>query len=180
MTSCEVHDVDRCVDRRGRQDHRRDEDRRQDRLHQERRRDRRGVHQDHQVHQDEDQNQDVLQGHQDHRDEDRQGQDGIRQGHRGVRHQDRDELQGHRDGRQDQDGNHLDLDEMYQEPCADQVAAGCADLLKKQDQEVAEWEDGLQGDAHQAACREAFRLVACLEATGHVQRGALGVSLEAD
>lgn len=67
----------------------------------------------------------------------------------------------------------------YQEPCADLEVAGCAGPLRTQDQEVAELGD-LQGDAHQAACQEAFRLVACPEATVHVQRGALGVSLEAD
>jgi hypothetical protein len=54
--------------------------------------------------------------------------------------------------------------------------AECADLWKTQDQEVVGLVGDQQGDAHQ----EAFRLVACLEATGHVQRGALGVSLEAD
>ena len=180
VTSCEVHDVDRCVDRRGRQDHRRDVDRHQGRLRQEHHRGRRDVHQDHQ---DEDQNQDVHQDHrrrQGHRGEDRQDQDGIHQDRRGVRHQVRVGHQDHQDDRQDQDGNRLDRDVTYREPCVDQVVAECADLLKKQDQEVAEWEDGLQADAHLAACQEAFRLVACLEATGHVQRGALGVSLEAD
>jgi hypothetical protein len=58
--------------------------------------------------------------------------------------------------------------------------AECADLWRTQDQEVVGLVGDLQGDAHQEACREAFQLVACPEATGHVQRGALGVSLEAD
>ncbi len=66
----------------------------------------------------------------------------------------------------------------YLEPCADLEVAECADPLKTQDLEVAELGD-LQEDAHQVACQEAFRLAACLEATVHVQRGALGVSLEA-
>jgi hypothetical protein len=70
----------------------------------------------------------------------------------------------------------LDQDVMYQVPCADQVAVECADLWKTQDLEVVGLVGDQQGDAHQ----EAFRLVAYLEATGHVQRGALGVSLEAD
>jgi len=175
------------VDRRGRQDHRRDVDRHQDRLRQEHHRDRRGVrHQDHQVRQDEDQNQDDHQGRQDRRDhpcEDhqvRQDQDGIHRDRRGVRHQDQDEHRDHQDDRQDLGGNRLGLDVEHQEPCADQVEAECADLLRKRGQEVAGWEVGLQADAHQVACQEAFQLVAYLEATGHVQRGALGVSLEAD
>ena len=69
---------------------------------------------------------------------------------------------------------------MYQVPCADQEVAECADLWKTQDQEVVGLVGDQQGDAHQEACQVAFRLVACREATGHVQRGALGVSLEAD
>jgi hypothetical protein len=64
----------------------------------------------------------------------------------------------------------------YLEPCAAQEAAGCVGLLKTQDQEEAESEVDLQEDAHQEACP----LVAFREATVHVQRGALGVSLEAD
>jgi len=184
VTSCEVRDADRCVDRRGRQDRRRGVDRHQDRLRQVHHRDRRDVrHQDHQVRQDEDQNQDDRQGHWGHPCEDHQvhqDQDGIHQDHRGVRHQGQDEHRDHQDDRQDLGGNHLDRDVKYQVPCADQVVAEYADLLKKRGQEVAESEVGLQADAHQVACPEAFRLVACLEATGHVQRGALGVSLEAD
>jgi hypothetical protein len=173
-----VHDVDHCVDRRGRQDHHLDEGRHQGRLHQVRHQDRQDVrHQDHQGRQDEDQNQVVgrqdrqgLRVHEDHQD-----RDGIRQDHRGVRHQDQDELRGHQGVHQDQDGNRLDQDEMYQAPCADQEVAECVGLWKTQDQEVVGLVGDQQGDAHQAA----FRLVACLEATGHVQRGALGVSLEA-
>jgi hypothetical protein len=178
-----VHDVDHCVDRRGRQDRRRDEDRHQDRLHPVRHQDHQDVrHQDRQGRQDEDQNQDVhpdRQDHQGHPNEDRRGhqdQDGIRQDHRGVRHQDQDELRDHQVVHQDQDGNRLDQDVMYQVPCADQEVAECADLWKTQDQEVVGLVGDQQGDAHQ----EAFQLVACREATGHVQRGALGVSLEAD
>jgi hypothetical protein len=129
------------VDRRGRQDRRRGVDRHLDRLRQEHHRDRRGVHhQDHQVRQDEDQNQDDHQDHRGHSCEDRQvhqDQDGIHQDHRGVRHQDQDEHQDHQDDRQDLGGNRLGRDVMYQEPCADQVEAECADLLKKRGQEVA-------------------------------------------
>ena len=66
------------------------------------------------------------------------------------------------------------------EPCAAQEVAECADLLKTQDQEAVELEDDLQVDVRPVACQEAFRLEACLEATEHVQRGALGVLLEAD
>ena len=139
-------------------------------------------HQDHQRRQDEDQNQDVpqvLRDHQDHQDhEGHQDQDELRD-HQGV-HQDQDELRDHQGVHQDQDGIRLDQDVMYQVPCADQVAVECADLWKTQDQEVVGLVGDQQGDAHQVACQEAFRLVACLEATGHVQRGALGVSLEAD
>ena len=179
-----MHDVDHCVDRRDHQDHRQDEDRHQDHLHPVRHQGRRDErHQDHLGHQDEDQNQDVRQDHrgrQDHPYEDRQGrqdQDGIRQDHRDHEgHQDQDELRGHQDDRQDQDGNRLDQDVMCQGPCVDQEEAGCADLWKTQDQEVVGLVGDQQGDAHQ----EAFQLGACLEATGHVQRGALGVSLEAD
>jgi hypothetical protein len=64
---------------------------------------------------------------------------------------------------------------MNQEPCAGPEVAGCADQWKTRDQEVAEWEDGQQVDVRQVAYLVAFR-----EATVHVQRGALGVSLEAD
>jgi hypothetical protein len=177
-----VHDVDHCVDRRGRQDRRRDEDRHQDRLHPVRHQDHQDERQDHLGHQDEDQNQDAgrqdRQGLRDH--VGHQDQDGIHQDRRGVHHQDQDELRGHQGVHQDQDGNRLDQDEMYQVPCADQEVAECADLWKTQDQEVVGLVGDQQGDAHQEACQVAFRLVACLEATGHVQRGALGVSLEAD
>jgi hypothetical protein len=176
------------VDHRGHQDHHRDEDRHQDRLHRVRHQDHQDVrHQDHQGRQDEDQNQDVpqdLRDHQGHLCEDRLGrqdQDGIRQDHRDHEgHQDQDELRDHQGVHQDQDGIRLDQDVMYQVPCADQVAVECADLWKTQDQEVVGLVGDQRGDAHQVACQEAFRLVACLEATGHVQRGALGVSLEAD
>ena len=68
----------------------------------------------------------------------------------------------------------------YLAPCAAQVAAGCADLLKTQGQEEVESEVDLLEDAHLVACQEAYPLVAFQEATVHVQRGALGVSLEAD
>jgi len=171
------------VDRQDHQDRHRDADRHQDRLHRVRHQDHQDVrHQDHQVRRDEDQNQDV--GHQDRQGlrvhEGHQDQDGIRQDHRGVRHQDQDELRDHRGVHQDLGGNRLDQDEMYQEPCADQEVAECADLWKTQDQEVVGLVGDLQGDAHQEACREAFQLAAYPEATGHVQRGALGVSLEAD
>ena len=64
----------------------------------------------------------------------------------------------------------------YLEPCVVQEAAGCADLLKTQVREEVESEVDLREDAHQ----EAYPLVAFREATVHVQRGALGVSLEAD
>jgi hypothetical protein len=171
------------VDRQDHQDRHRDADRHQDRLHRVRHQDHQDVrHQDHQVRRDEDQNQDV--GHQD-----RQGRrdhvghqdlDGNRQDHRDVRHQDQVEHRDHQDDRQDLDGNRLDLDVTYQVPCADQVVVECADLWRTQDQEVVGLVDDLQGDAHQEACREAFQLAAYPEATGHVQRGALGVSLEAD
>jgi hypothetical protein len=175
-----VHGVDHCVDHQVHQDHRRDEDRHQDRLHRVRHQDHQDVRQDHQ---DEDQNQDVHQDRRDHQGhpcEDRQGrqdQDGNRQGlrdHEG--HQDQDELRDHQGVHQDLGGNRLGLDVMYQAPCVDQEVAECADLWKTQDQEVVGLVGDQLGDAHQVACQ----LAACLEATGHVQRGALGVSLEAD
>ena len=65
-------------------------------------------------------------------------------------------------------------------PCADQEAAGCADLLMTQGLEVAESEGDQQVDARPAACQEASLLVAFQEEAEHVQRGALDVSLEAD
>jgi hypothetical protein len=52
--------------------------------------------------------------------------------------------------------------------------------LKTQGQEEVEWEVDLQEDVQQVACQEAYPSVAFQEATVHVQRGALGVSLEAD
>ena len=69
---------------------------------------------------------------------------------------------------------------MNQEPCADPEVAGCADQWKTQGLEVAESEDGQQADVRLVACQEAYLSAAFREATVHVQRGALGVSLEAD
>ena len=106
VTSCEVHGVVRCVDRRVHQDRHQDVDRRQVLQHQVRHQDHRGVrHRDHPGRRDEDQNQDVRQGHLGRRDVGHQDQDGIHQDHRGVRHRDRDEHQDHLDGHQDLGGN---------------------------------------------------------------------------
>ena len=77
VTSCEVHGAVRCVDHRGRQDRRRDVDRHQVLPHQERHQDHQGVR--HQGRQDEDQNQDVRQGHRDRQGEGRQDQGGYEQ-----------------------------------------------------------------------------------------------------
>ena len=177
VTSYEVHGAVRCVDRRGHQDHRRDVDRHQALQHQVRHQDHRDEH--HRDRQDEDQNLDVRLDRQDRRDVRHQDQDGIHPDLRGGRHQDQDEHQGRRDGHQDQDGNRSDRDETNQEPCVDQEVAGCADQSKTRDLEEEEWGDQ-QVDVRQVACLVAFRWAAFQGATEHVQRGALGVSLEAD
>jgi len=173
-----VHGAVRYVDHRGHQDRRQDVDRRQVLPHQVRHQDRRGVR--HRDHQDVDQNQDVLQDHQGRRDVGHQDPDGIHLDHRGVRHQDQDEHQDHQGGRQDQGGSRSDLDEKIREPCADLEVAGCADLSKTRGLEVAESEDDRQADARLVACQEAYPSAAFRGATEHVQRGALGVSWEAD
>ena len=162
MTSCEVHDADRCYV--GRQDRHRDEDRHQDRLRQEHQhQDRRDVrHQDHQVRQCEEQNQYVghqgrlghryvgrqdrqCEGHLGHQDlDDCQDQDGIqRHQDRGVRHQ-------------DQDGNQ---DEIHQERRDHLEEEELADQLQTLGLEEAEW---VEPQEHQDR-EEAYRLVACSE-----------------
>ena len=158
MTSCEVHDADRCYV--GRQDRRRDEDRhqdhqRQDRQHQGRRDVR---HQDHQGRQVAEQNQDEDRqdhlGHQYevHQDlyavhqgqDDCQAQDGNRrhQG-RGVRHQDQD---GNQDEIHQEQRDHLEEEELVGQ-------------LQTLGPEEAEWVERLERQDREEACR----LVACQE-----------------
>ena len=162
MTSCEVHDADRCYV--GRQDRRRDEDRHQDHLRQEHQlRDRRDVrHQDHQVRRCEEQNQYVdHQGHLGHRYEDHQ----VHQYEGHLDHQDLDDCQDqdgnqHHQGRgerhQDQDGNqdeiHLELHDRLEE-------AELADQLRTLGQEEAVWVVHQERQDREETCR----LVACLE-----------------
>ena len=162
MTSCEVHDADRCYV--GRQDRHRDEDRHQDRLRQDHRHQgRRDVrHQDHQVRQCEEQilyvdRQDRLghryvghqdrqcEGHLGHQDlDDCQDQDGIQ------RHQDRGV------GHQDQDGNQ---DVIHQERRGHLEEEELADQLQTLGLEEAEW---VEHQEHQDR-EEAYQLVACPE-----------------
>ena len=162
MTSCEVHDADRCYV--GRQDRHRDEDRHQDRQHQDRQHQgRRDVrHQDHQVRRCEEQNQYVdhqdhlghryedhqvhqYEGHLGHQDlDDCQDQDGNqRHQDRGVRHQDQD---GNQDVIHQERRDHLEEEEL-------------ADQLQTLGLEEAEW---VEHQEHQDR-EEAYRLVACPE-----------------
>ena len=162
MTSCEVHDADRCYV--GRQDRHQDEDRHQDHLRQEHQlQDRRDVrHQDHQVRQCEEQN--LYVGHQD------------RLGHQYVGHQDR-QCEGHLDHQdlddcQDQDGNqrhqdrgvrHQDQDgnqdEIHQELRDRLEEVELVDQLQTLGLEEAEWVERLERLDREEACR----LVACQE-----------------
>jgi len=156
VTSCEVHDADRCYV--GRQDRHRDEDRHQDRLRQEHQhQDRRDVrHQDHQVRQCEEQNQYVghqgrlghryvgcqdrqCEGHLGHQDlDDCQDQDGIqRHQDRGVRHQ-------------DQDGNQ---DEIHQEQRDHLEEEELVDQLPTLALEEAEWVERQERQDREEACR---------------------------
>ena len=162
MTSCEVHDADRCYV--GRQDRHRDEDRHQDHLRQEHQlRDRRDVrHQDHQVRRCEEQNQYVdHQGHLGHRYEDHQ----VHQYEGHLGHQDLDDCQDqdgnqrHQDRgvrHQDQDGNQ---DVIHQERRDHLEEEELADQLQTLGLEEAEW---VEHQEHQDR-EEAYRLVACPE-----------------
>ena len=162
MTSCEVHDADRCCV--GHQDRRRDEDRHQERLRQDHQHQgRRDVrHQDHQGRRDEEQIQYV--GHQDRQvrqcedhqvhlyegPQDRQGQDDC-QDQDGNQHH-----QGRGVGHQDQGGNQ---DEIHQELPDHLEEAEWVDQWPTLGLEEAESVERPERQDHEEACR----LVACPE-----------------
>ena len=142
VTSCEVHDADRCYV--GRRDRHRDEDRHQGRLRQDHQHQgRRDVrHQDHLGHQCEEQIQYVdHQDHLGHQYEDRLGHQCVDHlGHQGLDDcQDQDGIQRHQ-GRgvrhQDQDGNQ---DEIHQELRDRLEEVELVDQLPTLGLEEAEW-----------------------------------------
>ena len=171
MTSCEVHDADRCYE--GRQDRHRDEDRHQDRLRQDRQHQgRRDVHhQDHQVRQCEEQNQ--YADHQDrlgHQCEDHQ----VRLCEDRQDHQDLDDCQdqdgnqhhlGRGERHQDQDGNQ---DEIHQELRDHLEEAELGDQLQTLGLEEAGWVVHQERQDREEACRLAAYQEELTELTAQV------------